>query len=170
MTIPYSKEEKGIVERANKEVNRHIRNILADDECIPDWPQMLCMTEKLLNSTVKHALGVSPNTLLFGDAIPTEQSLLAEIDQIPTATPPRTIRDYVDKLMDRLSRLIVAVQKSQQKVNADNLEKRYSTYPRRTINCGWYSGSWTVTRMRRGSRLKSLSTWELFTIIAQQMG
>jgi hypothetical protein len=88
------------------------------------------MTEKLLNNSVKHALGVSPNTLLFGDAIPTEQSLMAEIDRIPTATPPRTIRDYVDKLMDRQSRLIVAAQKSQQKVNADNLEKRYSTYPR----------------------------------------
>ena len=129
-TIPYSKEENGIVERANKEVNRHIRNILADEDCIQDWPQMLCMTEKLLNSSVKHALGVSPNTLLFGDAIPTEQSLMAEIDRIPTATPPRTIRDYVDKLMDRQSRLIVAAQKSQQKVNADNLEKRYSTYPR----------------------------------------
>jgi hypothetical protein len=36
LTIPYSKEENGIVERANKEVNRHIRNILADEECIPD--------------------------------------------------------------------------------------------------------------------------------------
>jgi hypothetical protein len=29
-TIPYSKDENGIVERANKEVNRHIRNILFD--------------------------------------------------------------------------------------------------------------------------------------------
>ena len=36
VTIPYSKEENGIVERANKEVNRHIRNILADEECIQD--------------------------------------------------------------------------------------------------------------------------------------
>jgi len=30
MTIPYSKEENGIVKRANKEVNRHIRNIMFD--------------------------------------------------------------------------------------------------------------------------------------------
>ena len=36
-----------------------------------DWPQMLCMTEKHLN---KEALGLSPDTLLFGDAISTEQS------------------------------------------------------------------------------------------------
>ena len=68
---------------------------------------MLYMTEKLLNSSVKRTLGVSPNPLFFGDAIPTEQSLLAEIDRIPTATPPRMIQDYVDKLMDQQSRLIV---------------------------------------------------------------
>jgi transposase InsO family protein len=53
LSIPYSKEENGIVERANKEVNRHIRNILADTDCIHEWPQMLCMTEKLLNSSIK---------------------------------------------------------------------------------------------------------------------
>ena len=75
----------------------------------------------MTENSVKHALGVSPNAF-FGDAIPTEQSLLAEIDRILTATPPQTIRDYVDKLMDRQSRLIVAAQKSQQKVNTDNLQ------------------------------------------------
>ena len=65
--IPYSKEENGIVERANKEVNRHIRNILSDRECAKNWPQMLCMTEKLLNSSVKQPLGAAPNT--FGNAV-----------------------------------------------------------------------------------------------------
>ena len=44
-TIPYSKDENGIVDRENKEVNRHIRNILADKEIVENWPQMLCMTE-----------------------------------------------------------------------------------------------------------------------------
>jgi hypothetical protein len=40
LTIPYSKEENGIFERANKDV-RNIRNMLADEECIPDSSQML---------------------------------------------------------------------------------------------------------------------------------
>ena len=31
-TIPYSKEENTIVERANKKVNRHIRNILTNKD------------------------------------------------------------------------------------------------------------------------------------------
>ena len=45
LSIPYSTEENGIVERANKEVNRHIRNILVDKNCMHESPQVLCMTE-----------------------------------------------------------------------------------------------------------------------------
>ena len=67
---------------------------------------MLCMTEKLLNSSIKQLLGVSPNTILYGDAIPMEHTLLAEIDTIQSTTAPRTIRDYVDTLMARQGRII----------------------------------------------------------------
>jgi transposase InsO family protein len=74
VSIPYSKEENGIVERANKEVNRHIRNIVADKDCVHDWPKLLCMTEKLLNSSVKQPLGASPNTLLL--AMPSQRNLV----------------------------------------------------------------------------------------------
>ena len=67
-SIPFSKEENSIVERSNKEVNRHLRNILSDKECVTNWPQMLCMTEKLLNLSIKQLLEASPNSLLFGNA------------------------------------------------------------------------------------------------------
>ena len=36
-SIPYSQEENGIVEWANKEVNRLIRNILFDHDVIDEW-------------------------------------------------------------------------------------------------------------------------------------
>ena len=62
---------------------------------------MLCVTEKLLNSSIKQPLVVSPNTILYGDAIPTEHTLLAEIVRTPSSTAPRTIRDYVDTLKAR---------------------------------------------------------------------
>ena len=133
LSIPYSKEENGIVERANKEVNRHIRNILADTECIHEWPQMLCMIEKVLNSSIKQPLGVSPNTILFGAAIPTEHTLLAEIDNPPPSNTPRSIRDYVDTLMARQGRIIEAAILSQKKENSLNLQRRYANYPRAPI-------------------------------------
>ena len=74
------------MERANKEVNRHIRNILSGQECEANWPQMLCMTEKLLNSSVKQPLGASPNALLFGNATVQEPGMMAEMDQMPSDT------------------------------------------------------------------------------------
>jgi hypothetical protein len=98
-TIPYSKEENGIVEKANKEVNRHIRNILADKEIVENWPQMLCIKEKLLNSSVKKPLGASHNTLLFGNAINQEPFEISEMDQQKNIKTPNSIRDYVDKFM-----------------------------------------------------------------------
>ena len=76
-SIPYSKEKNGIVE---EEVNRHIRNILLDKDCVTNWPQMLCMTEKLLNSSIKQPLRASPNSLLLGNATIQELGVMEEMD------------------------------------------------------------------------------------------
>ena len=105
-TISYSKEENGIVERANKEINRHIRNILADKELVENWPQMLCMTEKLLNSSVKKPLGASPNTLLFGNAINQEPVDIKDMDQQNDTVTLKSIWEYVDTFMHRQIKLL----------------------------------------------------------------
>ena len=67
-TIPDSKGGNGIVERANKEVNRRIRNVLFDKGHFKICLRLLSMTERFLNISEKQPLGVSPNTLLFGNA------------------------------------------------------------------------------------------------------
>jgi len=56
-TIPYSRKVNGIVERANKEMNRHIRNILFDIGHVKNWSRLLCTTERVLNNSVKQPLG-----------------------------------------------------------------------------------------------------------------
>ena len=86
----------------------------------------VCMTKKLPNCSIKQPLGVSPNTILYGDAIPTEHTLLAEIDNTPSSTTPGSIRDYVDTLT-RQGHIIRAAISSQQKENS-NLQRRYSHY------------------------------------------
>ena len=81
---------------------RHIRNILADKECIQELPQILCMTEKLLNSSIKQPLRVSRNTILFADAISTEHTFQAEINS-PTIFnwPAEDRQRLIDILMAR---------------------------------------------------------------------
>jgi len=46
MTIPYSKKENGIVERANKKVNRHMRNIMFDKDIIKISSKMMSVRQK----------------------------------------------------------------------------------------------------------------------------
>jgi len=81
---------------------------------------MLCMTEKLLNSSVKQPLGVSPNTLLFGNAFRDDTSLLSQIYRDISNTPTKSIRNYVDMLVERQSKLIEAAIASQRSINEDN--------------------------------------------------
>ena len=52
-TIPYSEEENEIVERANKEVNRHIRNILFDKGHFKNWSRLHFIAERVLTASVK---------------------------------------------------------------------------------------------------------------------
>ena len=57
------------------------------------YPEPGGQTSAILRSGWAH----QPAYNSWGDDVPTEQSLMAEIDRIPTSTSPRTIRDYVDK-------------------------------------------------------------------------
>jgi transposase InsO family protein len=49
-TTPYSHEENGLVERANKEVLRHLRGIMFDENIHSDWGQALPIVQRILNS------------------------------------------------------------------------------------------------------------------------
>ena len=123
-SIPYLKEENGIVERANKEVNRYTRNILLDKECVANWPQMLCMTEKLLNSSVKQPLGASSNPRLFGNSTIQEPDMMKETSD----TGKISVWDYIDTFMARQGKLLDAARRSQEATNNNNLRKRYANY------------------------------------------
>ena len=108
---------------------RNIRNILSDKECVANWPQMLYMTEKLLNSSVKQPLGASPNALPLGNATVQEPGMMTEMDQMPD-TGKLAVRTYIDTFMARQGKLLDAARRSQEATNDSNLRKRYANYQR----------------------------------------
>lgn len=64
-TTAYSKEENGIVERANLEVMRHLRNILFHTKLKNlDWELGVPMVQRIYNSTYHRSLGCSPAEML----------------------------------------------------------------------------------------------------------
>ena len=68
-TTPYSHEENGIVERVNKEVMRHLRNILFNVKVLEKWDEYLPHAERIINSTKHSETGHPPAELLFGKAV-----------------------------------------------------------------------------------------------------
>ena len=65
-SIAYSKEENGIVERANKEVMRHLRNIMFDNGALDQWSRYLPIVQNIMNSAIHSATGFSPAQMIFG--------------------------------------------------------------------------------------------------------
>jgi len=78
-TLAYSSEENAIVERANKEVLRHLRAIIFDHRVKEKWNIYLPFVQRILNSAVSQNTGVSPAQLLFGNAITLNRSILVDL-------------------------------------------------------------------------------------------
>jgi hypothetical protein len=69
LTLAYSKEENGMVERANKEIMRHLRNIIFDRNVISQWSTYLPLVKRIFNSSVHSITKVAPAKVIFGGAI-----------------------------------------------------------------------------------------------------
>ena len=76
-TLAYSKEENAIVERANKEVMRHLRALLYELNSHKNWPRYLPLVQRIMNSSVHSSIGVSPADLVYGQAINLDQGLFS---------------------------------------------------------------------------------------------
>ena len=63
---PGSHEENSLVERANKEVLRHLIGLTLDSRLRGNWSAILPMVSRIINNEVHSSTGVSPNQLVFG--------------------------------------------------------------------------------------------------------
>jgi hypothetical protein len=77
--MAYSHEENSIVERANKEVLRHLKAILYSNLIEDQWDIYLPIIHRIVNSNQHSSIGVSPATLLFGNTIQLDSNIIEEI-------------------------------------------------------------------------------------------
>jgi hypothetical protein len=144
LALSHSHEENGIVERANKEVMRHLRAIIHDVKLEHAWSEMLPLVMRIFNSEVKEPIGVTPAQLLFGNAINLNRGFFAplvtstEANPITRAPPTtnrgvrnisslntgeRSIGDYAAKMLKMQSDLIEVAQRTQRHQNAWHIAK-----------------------------------------------
>ena len=119
---PYSHEENSIVERVNKEVNRHLRAIVFDRKIKTKWAIALPLIQRVCNA-MKHATtGYAPSQIIFANNI--------DLDRRVLHTPPTEddspvkYSDYVITLMNMQAEIIAKAQRMQEIVNNISVEKR----------------------------------------------
>ena len=69
LTLAYSKEENGRIERANKEILRHLRQFIGDSRVVDDWVVKLPFVQRIMNAHVHSLTGFTPAEMLYGKAI-----------------------------------------------------------------------------------------------------
>jgi hypothetical protein len=124
-TLAYSSEENAIVERANKEVLRHLRAIIHDVKVIDKWRIYLPFVQRILNSSVNQNIGVSPAQLLFGNAITLNRSVLVDL-------PTHVKRDLSEWALDMMQAQYIALDAAatyQKSVDERNRTKRQREDP-----------------------------------------
>ena len=152
-TVAYSKEENSIVERANKEILEHLRALVYDNRTVNTWTKYLPIVQRIMNSTVHSAIGVSPSTLLHAGVIDLNRGLF---DALPSVNESDTqnLGVYVKDLVEKEKLLLELSQAHQQKVNSDNLAKRRKTEPTVFPINSWVLPMYPKNRMGRRAPTK----------------
>lgn len=74
-TTPYHHHANGTVERANREVLRHLRALVYDRDVRDRWSLFLPMIQRTINTHVCGVTGLSPASLIYGGFIDPDQGV-----------------------------------------------------------------------------------------------
>jgi hypothetical protein len=76
--LAYSKEENAIVERMNKEINRHLRALTYDNLTLENYKDSLPFVRRIINSNYSDRLKFSAADLLFGKVLSLDEQILPQ--------------------------------------------------------------------------------------------
>lgn len=111
-TLPYSSQENSIVERCNKEINRHIRALTFDNNSLEFYEESLPFVQRILNSNHSVKLNMSAADLLFGQMINLDYGLFITPKE-REAAEVIPLQDYMIKLLAIQDSLMKAAKEQQ---------------------------------------------------------
>ena len=125
--IAGDKESTGIVERENKEVRRHLKNLMTENFMKDSWAMATKMVQRILNNTVHTTTGYAPAKVLYGRLIPTANTVF----QKPLDQDEKEYTKYMKSKLDLQSKIVKHIQDKLMHQDKINLANR--AHPKRTI-------------------------------------
>jgi transposase InsO family protein len=122
-TLAYSKEENAIVERANKEVVRHLRAIIFDKNIVHQWSICLPFIQRIINASHESSIGTSPASLLFGNTINLDRGIFLPFPHMESNGTFISLSSWSATLIHAQSATIEAAQNNQLKKDTDHIAK-----------------------------------------------
>ena len=131
--LAYSKEENGLVERANKSVMTHLRNLIVDrtQGQLP-WSDRLPMVQRIINAMEHTVLGVSPQQLLYGNAIDIERRVFLASDEVVESPSIEgeetdTVRKWFANMLAFQEQVTISATANQRKKDNQHLDEHATT-------------------------------------------
>ena len=118
---PYSHEKNAHVENANKEVLRHLKNIMFDARIMADWYKYLPFVQRIKNSEVCKSTGVTPSELIFGHNIDLNRGIIT-----PYREPHKNLSEFVASNIKYQHIAIEVALETQRKTNMYHIKSSIS--------------------------------------------
>ena len=128
ITLAYSKQENGIVERCNKEILRHLRAIIYEREVLHQWYKFTPMVQRIFNSTISDSIGVSPSQIIYGGALNLNRGFIFNIEDKERYDSEVDLSDYAKDMLERQATIIAIAQKHQAQVNEKHVATKNFQY------------------------------------------
>ena len=151
-TVAHSHEENSIVERANKEIARWLREILYDKGKTKScWSQMIPFAMRIHNATLIETIGYSPAEIVFGTAVTADTRIF-----LPRAqSVDESIDEYMKKRLMQQETAVSVAKKRQEEHDLHHISSK------QVVETKYSAGdlvllAWPITRMSPNGRPSKL--------------
>ena len=98
LTLAYSKQENAIVERYNKEINRHLRALTFENLSLTDYKKSLPFVKRILNSNHSDSLKISASQMLFDNMLNLDKGIFTPISE-RSSSSSKPLSKYMSDLL-----------------------------------------------------------------------
>lgn len=104
LTLAYSKQENAIVERVNKEINRHLRALTYENTSLENYKESLPFVQRILNANYSDRLKISSSQLLYGNMLKLDGGIFLPKEEQTTSVKP--LSQYASRLLKMQTNLL----------------------------------------------------------------